>query len=532
MRLDAITAEPRPRNAWEATDIGVALVCQWFRPVCAAWFAVALPLFLLLHLLCWGNWWLIPWLLWWLKPLLDRAPLYLLSHALFGDPPDRRQFWRDLPGLLRRQALAALTWRRFDPARSFTLPVQQLEGLSGLDRRRRLRDLSRPGRGPAIWLTVICAHMEIALDLALVTLAWMLVPDVVALEFFDLFDDSDELGQLWLNAVGFCGLSLVEPFYVGAGFALYLNRRTWLEAWDLELGFRRLAARLAGLGRAAAGLAALALGLTLLVVPVAGVAADVPPDSNFPPESAAPGTPSPLVREGESLVKSLCDQQRERKAQLAQAPSPVQRALAETLEEPELQICERQERWRWRGDFPDTPPESGNRDNRLARWFATTVEIALWFGLGLFIAIGGWWLWRQAPRRLATGKPRARTSSIPPILGRHETAVAPEAGLGTHAWRLWNAGQPRAALRLLYLGSLAGLATRHSLPIRASATEDECLRLATTQLADPQLLGFFRRLTRAWQATAYGHRPPDEGAARSLCEEWPRHFAPAGEPPA
>jgi len=64
VRLDAITAEPRPRNAWEATDLGMAMVRQEFQPVYAAWFAVALPLFLLLHLLCWGNWHWIPWLLW------------------------------------------------------------------------------------------------------------------------------------------------------------------------------------------------------------------------------------------------------------------------------------------------------------------------------------------------------------------------------------------------------------------------------------------------------------------------------------
>lgn len=498
-----MAATPRPRNAWEATDLGVAMVRQWLQPVYAAWFAVALPLFLLLHLLCWGNWWLIPWLLWWLKPLLDRPLLYMLSHALFGGHPERRQFWGDLPGLLRRQALAALTWRRCDAARSFTLPVGQLEGLNGQARRQRLRDLGYPGRGPAVWLTVVCLHVEIALDLALITLIWMLIPDFAALEFLDLFDDSDVLGQIWLNVVGFCGMTLVEPFYVAGGFALYLNRRVWLEAWDLELGFRRLAERLA---RAAAMAMVLAMGLGLWAVP--GVSAAAEP------------------------VKSLCEQRREREAQLAQAARPVQQALAETLKEPELQICARQERWRWRSDAPDKPLESGSDDQPLARWFAATVEIALWFSFGLFIAIAGWWLWRQAPPGSTTGKRRARPSGARPILGRHETVVAPEAGLGIRAWRLWKTGQPREALRLLYQGSLAGLATQYDLPIRASATEEECLRLAEAQLADPQLLNFLRRLTRAWQATAYGRRPPDDDDAWILCEEWTRHFASAGALPA
>jgi hypothetical protein len=32
---------------------------------------------------------------------------------------------------------------------------------------------------------------------------------------------------------------LLEPFYVAAGFAMYLNRRAQLEAWDIEQELRR-----------------------------------------------------------------------------------------------------------------------------------------------------------------------------------------------------------------------------------------------------------------------------------------------------
>lgn len=495
MRLDTLTVTPRLRHAWEATDLGMAMVRQGFQPLYATWFAVALPLFLLLHLLCWGNWWLIPWLLWWLKPLLDRPLLHLLSHALFGEWPTQRQFWRELPGLLRQQALASLTWRRFDTARSFTLPVGQLEGLTGKARRQRLRDLGQPGRGPAVWLTVVCLHVEIALDLALITLVWMLIPDFVALEFLDLFDDSNEWSQLWLNVVGFCGMSLVEPFYVAGGFALYLNRRVWLEAWDLELGFRRLAARLA---RAAA-----------LVVLVTGLGLGAIPKVSWATELANLG----------------CEQRRERGAQLAQSPSPVQRALAETLKEPELQVCEWREQWRWREDPLDAPAESGSGSNPMAGWFAATIEMALWLMLGLCIAIAGGWWWRREPGGRSMGKRRTRPAGAAQRVGHNAILMPPDAHLGAAAWRLWNAGQPRESLRLLYQGSLAGLATQHGLPIRASATEDECLRLVAAQLTHPQLLNFLRRLTHAWQTTAYGHQSPDDAIARNLCEEWPRHFA-------
>jgi len=513
VRLDAIAAELRPRTAWEATDLGAAMVRHGFGPVYRAWLALALPLFVALHLLCWGHWHLIPWLLWWFKPLLDRPPLYVLSHALFGALPDRRRFWRELPGLLRRQTLAALTVRRFDPARSFSLPVTQLEGLSGKNRRQRLRDLGQPGRGPAIWLTVVCANLEIALDLALILLVWMLIPEFVALEFFDLVDDSSAWGQLWLNVVGFCGMSLVEPFYVAAGFALYLNRRTWLEAWDLELGFRRLAARLARTGPAA--VLGAVLGLAVLAA--------------IPLESAAAEGSPPRARPW--LHQTFCAQQRAREAELAGAASPVKRALAETLREPELQTCEIQDHWRWRDESRD--PQSEWRSSHTAgQWFAAMIEYGLWFALGVAIAMAGWWRWRQ-PRRATS--PRRRHAAVQPSLraGWNAQTAPPDAELGAAAWRLWNAGQPREALRVLYQGSLAGLAIRHGLPVAASATEDECLRLAVAQLHDPELLEFLRQLTRCWQATAYAHRPPAETDTRRLCEEWPRHFATAadGAPP-
>jgi hypothetical protein len=34
-------------------------------------------------------------------------------------------------------------------------------------------------------------------------------------------------------------VAFLEPFYVAAGFAMYLNRRVELEAWDIEQEFRR-----------------------------------------------------------------------------------------------------------------------------------------------------------------------------------------------------------------------------------------------------------------------------------------------------
>ena len=34
-------------------------------------------------------------------------------------------------------------------------------------------------------------------------------------------------------------VAFLEPFYVAAGFGMYVNRRVALEAWDIEQEFRR-----------------------------------------------------------------------------------------------------------------------------------------------------------------------------------------------------------------------------------------------------------------------------------------------------
>src|SRR3546814_6516061 len=50
---------------------------------------------------------------------------------------------------------------------------------------------------------------------------------------------SSDLAVVWVAT------SAIEPFYVGAGLGLYLNRRTRIEAWDVEIALRRMRTRLA-----------------------------------------------------------------------------------------------------------------------------------------------------------------------------------------------------------------------------------------------------------------------------------------------
>jgi hypothetical protein len=254
---DALTVEIRARTRWEAVDLGLALVQAHWRKLYAVWFTLVLPVFFLALVSAYLSYdgkikFYGIFLLWWLKPLYDRALLHVLSRAVFGETVNWRKALRAMPGLLRHSGLfRALTWGRVLPRRSFKLPIWQLEGVSGQARSQRLSTLKGDG---ATRLAFVCSALETALFIGVLRLLHMLQPamqptDLDHLNFIPFSDFfTGNIVPVWFEAA--CTffyllvISVIEPFYVAAGFTLYLNRRTELEGWDIELGFRTLASRL------------------------------------------------------------------------------------------------------------------------------------------------------------------------------------------------------------------------------------------------------------------------------------------------
>jgi hypothetical protein len=99
--------------------------------------------------------------------------------------------------------------------------------------------------------------------------------------------------------------------------------------------------------------------------------------------------------------------------------------------------------------------------------------------------------------------------------------------IGAAARALWDAGQQRAALALLYRGLLSRLAHVHSVPIRDSTTEGDCLALAAEHLPTPRH-DYVSRLVGVWQHAVYGHEEVSAVAVHDLCDG----FAPALDPAA
>jgi hypothetical protein len=126
----------RPRRGWEALDLGFQMAREWWRPIWAVWFSVYLPV-AALCLLVFSNKFHTVLVLWWLKPLFDRAVLHSASRAVFGEPQGALATLRAMREWLPPGIVTALTLSRLNLARSFALPVAQLERQRGKDARMR-----------------------------------------------------------------------------------------------------------------------------------------------------------------------------------------------------------------------------------------------------------------------------------------------------------------------------------------------------------------------------------------------------------
>lgn len=481
-------------------DLGFGMVRTWWKSISGAWLAVVLPVSGVIYLLCWTMPWLAPLLMWWLKPAFDRIPLYILSRAAFGDTPSIGQTLRGVLPLWRKSLLWDLTLGRVDLARSFNLPVRDLEGLRGKPRHQRLKVLHKQTRNGAVWLTLVCINLELVLNFALLAMLLLLLPQAMQHDFFtQLFNT----GQTpWLDILTYViylvAMSAVEPFYVGAGFALYLNRRTLLEGWDIEIAFRRIAERQLSLRKSPVG-GAMLTGVFML------------PGMLLVPHPS-------LAAETQTLPKEVVMQA---------SPQQLKTRIAQVLKQPEFQTEKTEKQWKYVGKKTQKKQPQADSDwvrflEQIVPGLARVVEGLLWLLLVGAIV----WLYFKREYWLAWFEPRITPKPIPVSQSLFGLDLLPEslpANLTEEAWRLWEADQPRAALSLLYRGALARWVTRDKILLGANATEGDCIRLFR-ETAPADTGDYFFQLTQAWLNTAYARRQPRSEDMQQLCREWDTHF--------
>ncbi|MFZ5722603.1 MAG: hypothetical protein ACOY33_02965 [Pseudomonadota bacterium] len=248
MRPDRLTVNLRPRSGFEAVDLGFALARRHARELWRIWLLLVLPAMILLALAEHALFGVLPsttcMLLWWGKPLYDAVVLLVLSRAVFGDRLSARGTLAELRRVAGRIA-GSLTLRRLSLSRSFLLPAHLLEGQHGKARSDRIHLLREETTASARTLTMASGWLEVAALSGLLALLVWLTPELYRSQWFnDFLQPVGHLELLGWQLAYIAAVTLIEPFYVAAGFALYLNRRTLLEAWDIEVALKRVAARL------------------------------------------------------------------------------------------------------------------------------------------------------------------------------------------------------------------------------------------------------------------------------------------------
>lgn len=502
MELERLNLELRRRSPWEAADLGLVVLRRWRGAVYRAWFATFVPFALLLFLALW-QWPMLAALIgWWCKPLFDRVLLKVYSEAVFDAPPGVREVWRALPELVRNSGLLrGLTLGRADMARSFHLPIRQLEGQQGRAAKARHRVLDRKAHACAVWLTFLCVHFSAFLQLSFILLLDFFSPQE-APPVFDweaLFHG--ETG-FWLSFLPYLawifGETLIEPFYVAAGFTLYLNRRNDLEGWDIELGFRRLtrrveAERRVDLSRRVAVLAGLGLaGLLLWQFPVDGFA-----EPSSLQSAAAPAT-------GRSEAK---------------------RAIQAVLDDPVFGREVPDWNWRYRGDEKkDDAPEPAFETvvKWLVDWIAKGIRLLSFVGAAVLAAALIVLLYRH--RDAWRSRPPAARAIPATLFGLDVRPDSLPMDVAEAAGRLLAAGEFAAALSLLYRGALVSLIHAARVDFQPGDTEGDC-RMRVRGRIDTDAEHYFAELLNAWTLTAYAHTAPPAERLRDLCARWPRHFA-------
>ncbi|MEM7147998.1 MAG: DUF4129 domain-containing protein [Verrucomicrobiota bacterium] len=520
MKLEDITAEIRPRTSWEAVDLGCALARRNFFKVFAALTVTAFPLCLVIIALLHQHpvWTLVA--IWWLKPLFDRVSLHYLSKSLFGAPPTIKSTIKQWPRMIGRfligdwstiiiaatialgvsgivpeeSAVAivsiaiiifiitSLATRRgrFLPWRSFLLPLSELEHLKGKQYAARSKILFRRGSEESTWLALTCLLMEFAVALGILFLALAFIPEGQNTDTERIlmglvtFSGEDVPAFVYWTLIGLylVAVTVVGIFYTGGGFGLYLNSRTLLEGWDVELSFRKLAARLNDY-RPTQNAAALIIAATTLALTLS---CSTPAAAQESPPSATETIDSVLAHKDFIVHKRT-----------------IKERVDDSVDLPQLNVLD--------GLL------------QLLFWAAVIVALAALVHL----------IYKNRHIFTVAGRAHAKEDNVPKARTLMGMNVAPETlppDIAQAARDAWNAGRCQEALSFLYRGAICWLIEKENLPVHESDTEGDCVRLAL-RMTNPSHSHYFNELTNHWIRLVYAKLPLDDDSAHRLCDQWP-----------
>jgi hypothetical protein len=200
----------------------------------------------------------------------------------------------------------------------------------------------------------------------------------------------------------------------------------------------------------------------------------------------------------------------------------IVQAIEKLKDDPNLAIEHKTRTLKWRESkdrkqIPNEPlPSWLQWIGDLFTWLGETARVLVWLAAILLAAILIVWI-----VRFVRGFERRAAAIAAPFAPTHvrDMDIRPESlpdDIGKAALDLWERGEQRASLSLLYRGLLSRLAHQYTAPIRHSSTEGECRALAFQHLParSHEYVGL---LIRIWQGAVYGGINPQPDSVRYLC---------------
>jgi hypothetical protein len=200
-------------------------------------------------------------------------------------------------------------------------------------------------------------------------------------------------------------------------------------------------------------------------------------------------------------------------------------ALARVKADPNLTAEQTIKMLRWK-DSTTTPTRSETLSwfswiANLFRWVDQSARVLMWCVIAALVGLLAFYLARFVSQR---GPSAGEEAFVIPTHVR-DLDIRPEAlppDIGVAARQLWDRGEHRVALALLYRGLLSRLVHVHHVPIRDASTEGDCLSLAVRHVPQRRY-DYAARLVQTWQRFVYGRLDVPAESVHRLCEE----FAPA-----
>jgi hypothetical protein len=529
MQLERLQIDLRPRKPAQALDLGFALLRLHWRDTYAAFLALLVPLLLLAlaaqaALVHYGSdlTWLPSLLMWWVRPMLERVALPVLARGVFGESMRWHEAVRAWPRQLGGGWFRLLTWwRPFMAGYGLYQPIWQLEQVRGKAASRRLRELAGGGTGfAAWWFGAACVFFELVLCFGLLALVSPFLDDsflmTPSLEVLFNGQVPEHVLDTILLVIAAVVVAAIAPLYVACTFTLYLNRRSTLEAWDIECVLRELKAGhpVRKPTAAVATLPALLAGVTLALGALLSLA---PPVAEAAPQAGPAAVPAECPPPDWVEVVKLPERAPDANAEQARIRATVDEIEAH----PDFKLYVCQHAWRIKDrktteDAPGFKFNFGSIDMRAFNYLL----------IALAVALVVWVLYRYRDKLGWTGTAAPRMATE--VAGLDIRASSLPDDVAGQALALWDAGERRAALALLYRATLSRLVHQDRLGVNDGATEGDCLRLAEGAHGAGKLSGtrldLARRITSLWLPAAYGGHWPLREQVAVLCAAWPHEF--------